>query len=370
MKKNIIYFLSCLVLTVGLVSCSDDDKEPLSPLTVVIEGAEAQEVVQGATLNLKAVVEGSSEVKYVWTLNGKEVSTTPAYEFTATDLGKSEIQLKVSNAEQGEAAAKLDLDVYGKYKYGTFILNEGAAWGGDKGGYLIFISPEGELVEKAFQKENNGSWLGSVPQDVFIANNKMYIVSQNGGNEGGFLTIVNAETLKLETAFGDELKSQVSWPTHVAVLGDDNIYLRDNGGIKLFHPSTGEATLIEGTKGARKNTMAVVGGKVFASQNKNLLVIESGKDKVSATVEFDGNISGVVKSSDNNVWVSVSTGKIAKVSAKDYSIIKENDLSSNTDATKTLSASFAAAPSITAKGDTLYMSGLATKIYRHIFSTN
>lgn len=116
--------------------------------------------------------------------------------------------------------------------------------------------------------------------------------------------------------------------------------------------------------------MAVVGGKVFASQNKNLLVIESGKDKVSATVEFDGNISGVVKSSDNNVWVSVSTGKIAKVSAKDYSIIKENDLSSNTDATKTLSASFAAAPSITAKGDTLYMSGLATKIYRHIFSTN
>ena len=68
MKKNIIYFLSCLVLTVGLVSCSDDDKEPLSPLTVVIEGAEAQEVVQGTTLNLKAVVEGSSEVKYAWTL--------------------------------------------------------------------------------------------------------------------------------------------------------------------------------------------------------------------------------------------------------------------------------------------------------------
>ena len=370
MKKNIIYFLSCLVLTVGLVSCSDDDKEPLSPLTVVIEGAEAQEVVQGTTLNLKAVVEGSSEVKYAWTLNGKEVSTTPAYEFTATDLGKSEIQLKVSNAEQGEAAAKLDLDVYGKYKYGTFILNEGASLRGDKGGSLIFISPEGELVEMAFQKENNGAWLGSVPQDVFIANNKMYIVSQNGGNEGGFLTIVNAETLKLETAFGDELKSQVSWPTHVAVLGDDNIYLRDNGGIKLFHPSTGEATLIEGTKGARKNTMAVVGGKVFASQNKNLLVIESGKDKVSATVEFDGNISGVVKSSDNNVWVSVSTGKIAKVSAKDYSIIKENDLSADKDATKTLSASFAAAPSITAKGDTLYMSGLATKIYRHIFSTN
>lgn len=88
MKKNIIYFLSCLVLTVGLLSCSDDDKEPLAPLAVVIEGTEAQEVVQGATLNLKAVVEGSPEVEYVWTLNGKEVSTTSTYDFTATDLGK------------------------------------------------------------------------------------------------------------------------------------------------------------------------------------------------------------------------------------------------------------------------------------------
>ena len=370
MKKNIIYFLSCLVLAVGLVSCSDDDKEPLPPLSVLIEGGETQEIVQGGTLNLKAEIEGSSEVEYVWKLNGKDVSTASTYNFTATELGSYDVQLTVSNAEQGEASAKVTVDVYGKYKYGTFILNEGASLRGDKGGSLIFINPEGELTEMAFQKENSGAWLGSVPQDLFIANNKMYIVSQNGGNEGGFLTVVNAETLKLEVAYGDDLKGKVNWPTHVAVLGDDNIYLRDNDGIKLFHPSTREATLVEGTKSARKNTMAVVEGKVFASQSKKLLVIEAGKNEVSATVEFDANISGVVKSSDNNIWVSVSSGKIAKVSAKDYSIIKENDLSANADATKTLSASYAAAPSITAKGDTLYMSGLATKIYRHIFSTN
>ncbi len=371
MKKNIIYFLSCLVLAVGLVSCSDDDKEPLPLLSVLIEGGETQEIVQGGTLSLKAEVEGSSAVEYVWKLNGKEVSTASTYDFTATGLGTYDVQLTVSNSEQGEASAKVTVDVYGKYKYGTFILNEGSAWGGDKGGYLIFISPEGELVNKAFQKENNGAWLGSVPQDLFIANNKMYIVSQNGGNEGGFLTIVNAETLKLETAYGDELKGKLSSPTHVAVLSDDNVYLRDNAGISLFHPSTGETVFIEGTKSARKNTMAVVEGKVFASQSKNLLVIEAGKNEVSATIEFDSNISGVVKSSDNNVWVSVSSGKIAKVNAKDYSIIKENDLAAtNADAAKTLSASFAAAPSITAKGDTLYMSALSTKIYRHIFSTN
>lgn len=161
--------------------------------------------------------------------------------------------------------------MYGKYKYGTFILNEGAAWGGDKGGYLIFISPKGELVEKVFQKENNGAWLGSVPQDMFISNDKMYIVSQNGGNEGGFLTVVNAETLKLETAFGDELKGKIDWPTHVAVLSDDNIYLRDNAGIKLFHPSTGEVTLIEGTQGARKIRWQLLEEKFLLRKTKNFL---------------------------------------------------------------------------------------------------
>ena len=161
MKKNIIYFLSCLVLAVGLVSCSDDNKEPLLPLSVLIEGGETQEIVQGGTLNLKAEVEGSSEVEYVWKLNGKDVSTASTYDFTATELGSYDVQLTVSNAEQGEASAKVTVDVYGKYKYGTFILNEGSAWGGDKGGYLIFISPEGELVNKAFQEENNGAWLGS-----------------------------------------------------------------------------------------------------------------------------------------------------------------------------------------------------------------
>ena len=48
MKKNIIYFLSCLVLAVGLVSCSDDNKEPLLPLSVLIEGGENQEIMSGS----------------------------------------------------------------------------------------------------------------------------------------------------------------------------------------------------------------------------------------------------------------------------------------------------------------------------------
>lgn len=366
MKRKVIYFLSCLVLIVGLVSCSDDEK--FMPLSVSIDGSGVKEVVQGGTINLVAKVEGSEGLEYNWTLDGKVVSTKSNYEFTSTETGKYIVRLTVLNEQRNEASTEISVEVYGKYKNGTFVINEGAVWGGDKGGYLIFISPQGEVVKNAFQTENNGAWLGSCPQDLFIANNKMYIVSQNGGNEGGFLTVLNAETLKMEAAYEGQLKGKIDWPTHVAVLGDDDVYLRDNAGISVFHPSNGQATFIQGTESARKNTMAVVGGKVFASQGKKLLAIEAGKDKVSATVEFDGAISGVIKSSDNNVWVSVASGKIAKVNAKDYSIIRVNDLSSNADAKKALTASVAASPGITAKGDTLYMSALGTKIFRHIFT--
>lgn len=386
MKKNIFYFLSCFIILVGLVSCNDEEDNSLSPLSLTIETVNQSkpEVLLGNSLELKAstnsntnikyhwIANGQKENTYSWTLNGKEVSTEPTYLFTGNELGTYEIKLVVSNILQGRAAATTSVNVYGKYKYGTFILNEGALLMGDKGGYLIFISPEGEITNQVFQLENNGSWLGSVPQDLFIHNGKMYIVTQNGGNEGGFLTIVNAETLKLEAAFQSELAgSSNTWPTHVAVLADDAVYLRGNAGISKFNPLTKESTFIEGSNGARKNTMAVVNGKVFAAQSKNLLVIEAGKDEVAQKIEFDSNLSGVLKSNDNNLWISLSSGKILKVDTKTYATIEAHDImAENPDAARTLSASFAAAPSITAKGDTLYMSALASKIYRHIFKTN
>lgn len=368
MKKRFVYLLSCIALVAGLAACSDDKKEFKNPPSVSIELTEGSidELPQGESVILKAKVESILEdVQIQWLINGKEVSTEATYTFVAEEIGTYEIQLKAINLD-GENIATRSIQVYGKYRDGTFILNEGATWGGDKGGKLIFITPKGALIDSVFNKENNGSFLGGTPQDLFIHNNKMYLVSQDGGNEGGFLTITNAETLKLEKSYEEELKGKVDWPTHVAVLSDNEIYLRDNSGISLFNPSTKEATFIKGTDNARKNTMAVVEGKVFASKSKSLLVIEAGKDTISYNVDFDSPISGVLKSSDNNLWVSTSSGKIAKVNANDYSIIATNEIEG--DAAKTLNASFAAAPSISAKGDTLYMSALATKIYRHVFS--
>ena len=371
MKQKVFYFLSALCLAGAFASCSEEETYVPQPPVASIESLEGTlSVAQEDTLHFKANVSSILDSEFHWSLNGEEVSTDSVYAFIPTEMGKYQVSLTASNVD-GEFTDTKEVEVYGKYKYGTFILNEGAVLMGAKGGSLTFISPKGVVTNKAFQLENNGAWLGSVPQDLFIRNNKMYIVSQNGGNEGGFLTVVNAETLKLEAAYQDELNGKVSWPTHVAVLGDDDIYMRDNSGISVFHPSTGEATFIKGTEGARKNTMAVADGKIFASSRKNVLVIEQGNDSISATITFSNNVSGVIKSSDGNIWVSTADGSISKVCPKSYAIFQTNKLQFPDGASSSvLAASFAAAPSITAKGDTLYMSGLQSKIYRHVFSTN
>lgn len=358
MRKFYLAFL-CFSLFAGVfMSCSDDDKYIPTPPQVSIESLSGEFAMpQEDSIVLRAKIASPLATTLSWSIKGNEVSKDSVFTFKMSELGKYDVKLTATNTD-GEVSATASIEVYGKYKYGTFVLNERST--------LIFISPKG-IVSDSVYYNVNGTALGGYSQDLFISNHKMYIISQNSGDDG-YLVVTNAETMKKETGYKEALEDHVSGPTHVAVLGDDDIYLRDNNGVNLFRPSTGEFLLIEGTERARKNTMAVVDGKVFATVDNTVVVIEKGKNKITKAIEFDSGVSGVIKSSDGNLWVSTESGKISKVNAKDYSITKTNELP--LDAASTLECGYAAVPSITAKGDTLYMSGLKTKIYRHIFSTN
>lgn len=254
--------------------------------------------------------------------------------------------------------------------YGIFVLNEGNMT--TESGSLIFITPDKQVLSHLYFTMN-GRHLGNVTQDLFINNNKMYLISQNGGTSAtgttfdndGMLIVANAETLQKMEAYNDEL-SGLSWPSHVAVLDDENVFIRDNKGVQRFNTLTNDLTLIDGTKGAAKNRMAVVDGKVFVIVKKTLVVLEANRDDVAQGIDMGANISGVLKSKDGNLWVS-TTGtphKISKVSSSTYSIMKENAITEGK-----LGFGMGATPGITAQGDTLYYSNAGTTIYRHIFST-
>lgn len=306
------------------------------------------------------------ETKLSWTMNGQEVSTDSVYMFIAEEMGNYKIDVKASN-EGGETSANVSVEVYGKYKYGTFVLNEGQYLKGDVG-TLVFISPKGVVTDSVYYRENGGL-LGFATQDLYIQNHKMYIVAQEGGNDGGYLTVLNAETMKKVCVYQNELDGQVTSPTHVVALSDDEIYLRDGEGIKLFRPSTGDVTLISGSEGARKNRMAVVAGKIFAPLGSSVIVIESGETQISGTITFDKTVSGVIRSFDGNLWVSDISGKISKVDSRTNEIIDTGKVAD--EAIENLGLGWGhATPNITAKGDTIYMTTTKNMdIYRYIFST-
>ena len=387
MMKFYILILLCGLFAGCLCSCEDDDYIPALPIVGFAQENYSMELMD--SIVFKAEITNSLENTFSWTLNNVEVETSDTYVFKAENSGVYQLSLTARNSD-GSTTKTATINVLpGKYKEGTFILNEGLV---KTHGSLLFISPEGVITDNVYYRVN-GEFLGDVCQDLYIKNNKMYIVAQNGGNGGGFLTICNAETLKKERSFHKEFILGVDstfneekkqwkkdttfsdWPTHIAMLGDDDVYLRDNRGVFLIHPSTvvkdNRGTFIKGTRYARKNTMAVADGKVFATVRRTIVVIEQGKDTISQTITFGKkNISGLVRATDGNLWASDEGGVIYKINPKTYEILAQNQLEGEAATLLRIRGSQPAAPNFAAKGDTIYISNTTTTIYRHIFSQN
>jgi hypothetical protein len=253
---------------------------------------------------------------------------------------------------------------------GVFVLNEGNMT--TENGSLVYIAPDGQIYDRVYNNAN-GAALGNVSQDIFIDGDKIYIISQNGktnplglGFENdGMLIVANSETLQKVASYTDEL-STLSWPSHVAVLDEEHIFIRDNAGVYRFNSTTEELQLISGSTRAAKNRMAVVNDKVFFYAGRNLSVIEKNNDAVSTTIDMGATISGIEKSKDGHLWVATtgSPHKISKINSADYSLIRANEITVGT-----VASGVFATPGITTKGDTIYYGGSSMSIYRHIFST-
>lgn len=370
MKKSVFAFGA--FIAVAVVSCSKKDStepQPIGSTEVEIVNVLSQNsVAQEDTLVFK--VKAARGSTFTWSVNGKDTAGNDSiFKFVSKDLGEYTIAVTASRNDK-KASSQANVTVHGKYKYGTFVLNEGNMT--TENGTLTFISPNGVITDSAYYKAN-GTALGNVAQDLYIHQNKIYIISQNGRknavgssfNNDGLLVVANAETLKKEATYNDELAT-LSWPTHVAVLNEANVILRDNNGLYRFNTTTKALTFIKGSRSAAKLTMAVSNNKIFAAAGSKVYVIEPDKDTLTYALDMKASVSGVVKASDGNIWVSTtgSPSRISKINFRDYSLIKANDI-----ITGSVSAGFGATPGITAKGDTLYFSGAGTKIYRHVFSS-
>lgn len=368
--KRLIYPLT-IFLAVLLFSCQKDTPTTNTTIDIKIEGVTTNENLTlplGSSLLLKVVSNNATNLSVAWSVNGKEVSTKTEYKFIATELGDHTI-IAVVNHNGVETSSEVTIKVHSKYEHGTFILNEGNMT--SENGFLSFITPLGEITDSVYYKEN-GKSLGNTCQDLYIANNNIYIVCQNGegmDGEGSFI-IADAKTLKKKASYSKSNFQNNTLPAHIAVVGS-NVFIQGNSGITLFDEKTATFTLIPNTKGAARNNMAVIGEKVFASAGNSMMVLSSKNGEINVeTIACAGRVGGIIKSSDNNIWLACggSPSTITKVNAKTHEFIEQHTISE-----VDLSSSRRTSPTICAKADTIYMKAegdRATEIWCHIFSKN
>jgi len=298
----------------------------------------------------------------VWTLNGKEVSRGETYFFRPSLPGR--YTLTVSSSKYKDISVTREYTVEPRFTKGAFLLNEGNMT--NETGTITYVDIDKKVILDSAYIHVNGTKLGNVSQDLTFANDKVYIISQNGPQNGGegLLTIAKAGTLEKIKVFNDAALAKL-WPTHIAVI-DDRIYLRTdkNGGGIYLGTENGGFKLIEGTTGAKKLRMAVIGQRVFAiTSSKKLLMIQG--DKVVKELPLAGSPSGLALADDGNLWVSyVAPNTIAKVNPDpaDFKIIASNALTEST------SVGWGATSAIFATGNTIYFTGATTTIRKHDFA--
>lgn len=210
-------------------------------------------------------------------------------------------------------------DVFEYDPNGIFILNEGNMT--TENGSLTYLYSSGKVIDDAY-KTVNGSELGNVTQDMTFCNGKIYIISQNGNKNAtgitlendGMLVIIDGKTLKKEKAFSNDELVGLDWPTHIAALDEQHVYIRDNKGIYRLNTETKELTFIEGSEGAPKTRFTIMNGKVYTFLNSNYLYsiieISPESDSVNKT-DFPyyapfKSLYSIAKAKDNKIWFTAT----------------------------------------------------------------
>jgi len=333
MTKKILW--ASLALVVAFASCKKDDPNnngstPTEELKLTAS-TDAEKVQQIDKIELTAsgsrVTAAPNQV--AWLINGKQVAKGAKYTFIPPLPGNYTVILRAGNREITRKYTVAEP----RFTKGAFLLNEGNGTDNVETGTLTYVDVKGKVILDSAYIHVNGTKLGHVCQDLAFANEKIYIISQNGKRNGGegLLTIAKANTLEKIKVFNDATLAK-EWPTHIAVIGD-RIYLRANDGIHIG-TENGGFKLIAGTEKAQMLRMAVIGQRVFAStSDKKLLMIQG--DQVVKELLLAEKATGLALADDGNLWVAISNkgsnNQILKVSADpaDFKIIASNDVPQN-----------------------------------------
>lgn len=327
-----------LVNVLFISSCSNDKEDPVAlppefAWTSQLDTSTPVFIIPGKTYQLEYTVKNAQSLNIGTLPEGWNVvldENNHTLNIQATDNAVSKTKLTVNIQGEGEQKTSTEISLYCLNSFddpnGTFVLNEGNMT--TENGSLTYITPDGYVIDDAY-KAVNESELGNVAQDMAFCNGKIYIISQNGDTNAvgshfdndGMLIVVDAKTLKKEIAFSNAELPGINWPSHIAVVDEQHIYIRDNEGIKHLNMTSKELKLVVGTEQAPKCQFFAKNGKVYTYKPgliSGIIEINPEDDSVKK-VNFPyslvcqiNEVLGIKPASDGNIWImSFGAGKSA-----------------------------------------------------------
>lgn len=263
--------------------------------------------------SIAPIIESLKETSIQWNNGEKVISNEKTLNYTFTEVGSYDITLKVTN-EVGTTSRQIKINVSHDFTNGSFVLNEGNM--SNETGIVSFIYNNGVKIDSVYQKANNGETLGNVTQDMWIANNNIYFVSQNGPEH---LIIADKSTLKKKAVI---LKSNsgLDWPTHIVVANENNAYIRDNHGLHIIDLTTLSIKKTIENVAANKQKMELINNKVIVAAKDELVIINPSSNQVEKRIKTDNTISGITEGKDKCIWISTNSNTIYKIETTNFSI--------------------------------------------------
>lgn len=199
---------------------------------------------------------------------------------------------------------------------GMFWLNE--EWFGHTSGSINYIEPDGNIIYRVYEAQNENKAFGATSQYATIYGNKLIVMSKqswdggdtrkNDGFTGGRVVVADAETLQHIASF-DEIGGDGR-----ACLGvsPEKIYLMTASGVRVMRFNGDEVTLdsenifnVEGRNASMGNSIKS-GNYVLATEVGNqLFVVDAETDAVVKKISLS-SIQGVVETMDGTVWCATT----------------------------------------------------------------
>lgn len=360
MKKIALLVMSFAFL---VVSCSDDDDNPIAVVVSSVTDAIAEE---GTDLEHTITLSGASSEEESYGFSITDVTTTdidytesPAfsegviYDATAGEIAVpanvTSFTVTISSLDDAEiednetytitidgisATGTISDDTpLGPFENGILVSHEGNFGMGNAS--ISFVSYDFATVENNIFNNVNGNALGDTAQSIAFYDNLAYVVL-NGSNK---IEIVNRYTFESVTT----IDSGLSNPRHIAFAngkgyvtnwGDGSSATDDYLAIIDLSTNTLSAQTISVEEGPEEivanDDMVYVAHQGGWSQNDIVSVIDTGSDTVTTTINV-GDVPNTLQFDDlGDLWVlcggnpswtgNETAGKLSKINTSDNSV--------------------------------------------------